>query len=78
MKTITCKQLGGPCDTAFHANTADEAIKAQDAHLKTMVEGGDTLHKDALTAMKARWRNPLKGMGWYMQVKKDFAALEKE
>jgi hypothetical protein len=28
--------------------------------------------------MKARWRHPIKGMGWYNQVKKDFAALPKE
>lgn len=31
MKTITCKQFGGPCNFEFHTNTADEAIKAQDA-----------------------------------------------
>ena len=30
MKTMTCKQLGGPCDLAFSASTADEVIKAQD------------------------------------------------
>ncbi len=35
MKKMTCKQLGGPCETAFHGNKADEVIKAQDAHLKT-------------------------------------------
>lgn len=75
MKTMTCKQLGGPCDMAFHANTADEAIKAQDKHLK---EVGDELHAGALADMKARWRHPMKAMGWYNQVKKDFAALPKE
>jgi len=25
--------------------------------------------------MKGRWRNPIKGMGWYKQAKKDFATL---
>ncbi len=34
MKTMTCKQLGGPCDFAHHGATADEVIKAQDRHLK--------------------------------------------
>jgi hypothetical protein len=24
---------------------------------------------------KGRWKNPFAGMGWYNQVKKDFAAL---
>lgn len=75
MKTITCKQMGGPCDLEFHANTADEAIKAQDKHLR---EAGDAAHEPALQDMKARWRHPIKGMGWYNQVKKDFAALPKE
>jgi hypothetical protein len=25
--------------------------------------------------MKGRWRHPIAGMGWYRQVKRDFAAL---
>ena len=78
MKTMTCKQMGGPCDAAFHGNTADEVIKAQDKHLREAVEAGDASHEPALQEMKGRWRNPLKGMGWYMQVKKDFAALDKD
>ena len=78
MKTMTCKQMGGPCDFAFHANTADEVIKAQDAHLKEMVAKGDEAHQEALKAMQARWKNPLKGMGWYNQTKKDFAALPED
>ena len=40
MKTMTCKQLGGPCDLAHHGDSADEIIKAQDAHLKDEVAGG--------------------------------------
>ena len=38
MKTMTCKELGGPCDFALPGNTADEVIKAQDKHLKEMVK----------------------------------------
>jgi hypothetical protein len=75
---MICQQLGGPCTVAFHAHTADEAIKAQDAHLKAMVEVGDTAHETALKEMKARWRNPIKGMGWYRHMKKDFAALKND
>ena len=75
MKTMTCKQLGGPCDTAFHGNTADDVIKAQDSHLKEMVANGDESHKDALKAMQGRWKNPFAGMGWYMKMQKDFGAL---
>jgi hypothetical protein len=75
MKTMTCKQMGGPCDAAFQGETADDVIKAQDQHLKDAVAAGDTSHEEAAKAMKGRWRNPIKGMGWYRQTKKDFAAL---
>ena len=75
MKTMTCKQLGGPCDVAFHAATADDAIKAQDAHLKAAVAAGDETHRDALKSMQDRWKRPLAGMGWYRGTKKAFAAL---
>jgi len=78
MKTMTCKDLGGPCDVAFQGTTADEIIKAQDKHLKEVVAGGDTAHEDAFKAMKGRWKNPLKGMGWYRQTKRDFAALPED
>lgn len=75
MKTMTCKQLGGPCDLEHHGDTADDVIKAQDAHLKEVVAGGDTAHQQALKEMKGRWKHPIKGMGWYKQAKKDFAEL---
>ena len=75
MKTMTCTQLGGACDLELTGSTADEVIKAQDRHLKEVVAAGDTAHEEALTAMKGRWKNPVKGMGWYRQVKRDFAAL---
>ena len=36
---------------------------------------GDSDHAEAAAAMKARWRNPIKGMGWYAATKKAFAEL---
>ena len=78
MKTMTCRQLGGPCDTAFEGKTADDVIKAQDKHLKEAVAAGDATHADARTQMQARWKNPIKGMGWYLATKKDFAALPED
>jgi predicted small metal-binding protein len=75
MKTMTCKQLGGPCEFELRGNTADEVIKAQDRHLKDMVTGGDDAHEPALKEMKGRWKKPLSGMAWYRKAKRDFAAL---
>ena len=75
MKSMTCKQLGGPCEIAHSGDDANVIIKAHDQHLREAVKSGDSTHEEALKAMKGRWKNPLKGMAWYNQVKKDFAAL---
>ena len=75
MKTMTCRQLGGPCDLALPGQNANDVIKAQDGHLKERVANGDDTHKSALSDMQGRWKNPIAGMGWYRQAKRDFAAL---
>ncbi len=75
MKTMTCTQLGGPCAHPLQGMTADEIVKAQDAHLKERVATGDDLHADALGEMKGRWKHPISGMRWYKKAKADFAAL---
>lgn len=78
MKTMTCKQLGGPCDLSLHGNTANDVIKAQDKHLKDAVAAGDATHETALKQMKGRWKNPISGMSWYRKAKRDFAALPED
>ena len=78
MKTMTCKQLGGPCDHQFQGDSADTVIKAQDRHLKDMVAGGDDTHAPALKEMKGRWRHPISGMGWYRTAKRNFAELPED
>ena len=78
MKTMTCRQLGGPCDFSFHGSTADEVIKAQDVHLREMVAGGDDTHTGALKETRDRWRKPVSGLGWYRKAKRDFAALSED
>jgi hypothetical protein len=78
MKTMTCMQLGGPCDAPFHAATADEVIKADDKHLKEAVAAGDETHRGALKNMQARWKKPIAGMAWYLKTRKAFAALPEE
>ena len=53
--------------------THDEVIKARDRHLREMVADGDGTHAGALKEMKARWRHPTSGTGWYRAAKRDFA-----
>jgi hypothetical protein len=78
MKTMTCRQMGGPCDKAFSGESADDVIKAQDQHLKESVAAGDTAHEPANKDMRGRWKHPIKGMGWYKDTKKAFAALPED
>jgi len=78
MKTMTCRQLGGPCDQQFRGETADEVIKAQDRHLKDVVQAGDSSHEQAHQDMKGRWRHPLASMGWYREAKRSFAELPED
>jgi hypothetical protein len=75
---MTCRQLGGACDLALSGETADDVIQQQDAHLKEIVAGGDTAHEPALKDMKARWRRPIKGLGWYNATKKAFTELPED
>ena len=78
MKTMTCKDLGGPCEFAYRGSTADEIIKAHDKHVKDMVAGGDQTHASAHSDMKGRWRRPVASMGWYKATKREFAALPED
>ena len=77
-KTMTCKQLGGPCDLRITGDSADAVIQQQDQHLKDAVAGNDPAHELAHKDMKGRWKRPIAGMGWYRQVKRDFAALPED
>jgi hypothetical protein len=75
MKTMTCKQLGGPCGVAHHGEDANEVIQAHDQHLREAVAAGDGEHEPALRAMKGRWKRPVSGLNWYRQVQRDFDEL---
>jgi hypothetical protein len=75
MKTMTCRQLGGPCDLEHRGETADDVIKAQDRHLKEAEKQGDADHQQARDAMKGRWRHPKKSLAWYGDMKRAFGDL---
>ena len=75
MKTMSCRQLGGPCDVEHHGKDHNEVIQAQDRHLKAQVADGDESHREAHEAMRGRWKRPVSGLGWYRDVKREFAGL---
>ncbi len=78
MKTMTCRQTGGPCDLEHRGETADDVIKAQDRHLKDTGKAGGPSHLEAREAMKSRWRHPKKSLGWYRDMRKTFAQLPED
>lgn len=75
MKTMTCRQLGGPCELEHRGESADDVINAQDKHLKAAEKAGDATHQQARDEMKSRWRHPKKSLGWYRDMKRAFADL---
>lgn len=75
MKTMTCSQLGGPCDLKLRGDTADDIIHQQDQHLKDALAAGDTAHEPAHKEMKGRWLHPKKSLDWYINTKQAFADM---
>ena len=51
MKTMTCKQLYGPCDTPIHGETANEMMENSKKHAMEMAAKGDSVHINAIKAM---------------------------
>lgn len=78
MKTMTCRQFGGPCDLEHRGETADDVIKDQDRHLKEAEKARDAAHQEARDAMKGRWRHPKKSMGWYREMRTAFGQLPED
>ncbi|MBI4065087.1 DUF1059 domain-containing protein [Candidatus Gottesmanbacteria bacterium] len=76
MKTMTCKQLYGPCDALIHGATAEEMMENSQKHAMEMVAKGDNVHIDALEAMKKQYMNmtPEAQKQWMEKFQKDFAA----
>ncbi len=78
MKTMTCKQMGGPCDTPISGNTAEEMMNNGSSHIKEMAGKGDEEHKKVLMMMEEMQKNPESGKEWNEKFMKDFAALSEE
>ncbi len=76
MKTMTCKQLYGPCDARIHGATAEEMMENSQKHAMDMVARGDIVHIDAMEAMKKQHMNmtPEAMQQWLKKYQNEFAA----
>lgn len=75
MKTMTCRRMGGPCDTLVQGNTAEEMMKNGAMHINEMAGKGDEAHKKVQVMMEEMQKNPESGKEWNEKFMKDFAAL---
>ena len=75
MKTMTCKDLAGACDAAFHADTFDEMAQMSKKHGMDMLEQGDQAHNEAMEKMKELMSDPEAMKEWFESVRKMFDSL---
>ena len=78
MKKMTCKQLGGVCDTEFHAKTFEEMAEMSKKHGMEMYEKGDEEHIKAMNNMKELMNDPEAMKEWMERKKKEFDALPED
>ena len=76
MKTMTCKQLYGPCDILIHGQTAEEMMENSKKHAMKMVAKGDQVHIDAIKAMGDQHTHMDEAAvkQWMQKFQADFAA----
>jgi len=80
MKTMTCKQLGGPqtCNKKFHAETFEEIAEMSKQHGVDMFQQKDKAHLEAMGKMKELMQKPEAMKQWFDGKKKEFDALPKD
>ena len=78
MKTMTCKQLGGPCDKEFHANTFDEITEMSKNHGMKMFQKRDGKHLKAMNEMQELMKSPEAMNEWFENRRKEFDALPED
>gem|GEM_PF-707581 len=78
MKTMTCTQLGGACDLAFHAETFDEIAVMSRRHGMEMAQKQDAAHLAAMERMRALMQDPAAMEAWMSGRRAAFDALPDE
>jgi hypothetical protein len=75
MKTMTCKQMGGPCDVTIHGETAREMSRNGAKHL---MEANDDAHKAAKEMMAEMQKDPTAQDKWSENFAKKFSELPED
>ena len=75
MKTMTCKQLGGACDKAFHADTFEEIAEMSQQHGAEMFAQKEEAHLLAMSKIQALMKRPNAMESWFKEKRQAFDAL---
>ena len=78
MKTMSCKQLGGACDTEFHANTFEEIAQMSKKHGMEMFQVNDAQHLKAMNEMQMLMQSPDSMKEWFENKGTEFNALPED
>ncbi|MEZ9230675.1 DUF1059 domain-containing protein [Vibrio amylolyticus] len=78
MKTMTCKQLGGACDLAFHAETFEKMVEISKQHGMEMYQVHDEEHLEAMAKIQALMSDPIAMQTWFESKKQEFEALSED
>jgi len=78
MRKMTCKQLGGACDTVFEAATFEEIAGMSKQHAMEMFRRNDAAHLQAMQEMQALMTDPQAMQRWFEGKRKEFEALAEE
>ena len=75
MKTMNCKQLGGACNKAFHANSFEEIAEMSKQHGMEMFQKKDEAHLKAMNEMQELMQKPETMKDRFENKKKEFEEL---
>jgi len=75
MKTMTCNQLGGACDKAFHAETFEAMAELSKQHGMEMFQQQDAAHLEAMNKMQVLMQTPGAMEEWFDAKRREFDSL---
>ena len=78
MKKMTCRQLGGACDTTFEASAFDEMAEMSKKHGMEMFQAGDEAHLKAMNEMQELMKSPEAMKGWFEGKRAEYDALAED
>ena len=75
MKTMTCRQMAGPCDAEITGSTPEEMMQNGEKHIRELAEAGDEGHIAAVQMMEDASKNPEMGKVWFEEFMKTYNSL---